>query len=175
MPQSGWDLVSPRQQPQGGKLPGGFDLPTITSWVCLVASVLTLLQGVIYLIAKMAELDLFFGTCGIFQRDCNVRWRAVFAFNHVILLDLWTPIILGCIGVAVHMKPSLKFTRITSYRLYAGFMLVTTLYGNFGYVGQFGILVGVFPLVGCLLCIITLMLGTKDLQQLELGPSFSMP
>uniref|UniRef100_A0A7S4Q1V2 Transmembrane protein n=1 Tax=Alexandrium monilatum TaxID=311494 RepID=A0A7S4Q1V2_9DINO len=173
MVQEAFAPVAPQHQSQENKgiAMVVLDLSTITAWVCLIGSFLTLVEGLIYLIAKIADLELHWEHCDFFKTDCNRGWRTVFTFNPLVLLDLWTPIILGCIGMAIHMKPSLKFTRVTNYMVYAAFMLVTTLFGNFGYVGKFGILVGIVPLIGCLMCIVTSLLGTKSLKQLELGPS----
>mmetsp|Transcript_98894 Transcript_98894/g.262646 ORF Transcript_98894/g.262646 Transcript_98894/m.262646 type:complete len:153 (-) Transcript_98894:177-635(-) len=147
------------------------DIGTLASAICLIGSFCTFVLGVIYLILLMTHLRLHFSECKFMDGDCNRGWRSVFTFNPCVMLDIWTPVILGAIGTCIHLKPSLQFTRITSYAGYAIFMLVTALFGNFGYVSQVGIIIGAFSLLGCLMCIIASLSGQKSLKALALGPS----
>mmetsp|Transcript_108143 Transcript_108143/g.305762 ORF Transcript_108143/g.305762 Transcript_108143/m.305762 type:complete len:159 (-) Transcript_108143:50-526(-) len=145
------------------------DIAVISSWVALIASVCTFLQGFLYLILKIVDLRLEFGDCGFFEEDCNGVWRSVFTFRPSILLDIWTPLLVGLVGMALHLK-SLKTKYMTNYLQYALFMLVTALFANFGYVGGLGIILGTLSLLACVLCIVTRLTGEKTMKTLELGP-----
>merc|ERR1712217_418849 len=92
---------------------------------------------------KIKDLTVNFQACEIFEpEDCNLAWRQVFTLSPAILLDLWTPVILGTLGMAIHIK-ALKFTWVKSYAQYALFMAITALCANVGYCAQCGILVAV--------------------------------
>jgi hypothetical protein len=145
------------------------DFGITTSAICFVASLCTFCLGLVYLILRIAYLKVEFGGCGFLEpADCNRDWRTVFTLNPFILLDVWTPVILGGIGVCIHLK-DLKFPYVSNYAQYALFMLVTSLFANVGYVGQLGIIIAVLSATGALLCSIASLIGESTLKTLDLG------
>jgi len=142
-------------------------------------------MGIIYLILKIKDLDVEFGDCGFIEpADCNgphwngdwfhgrgvhgPHWRSVFTLNPVILLDLWTPVIIGALGVCIHLK-SLNFPYVKNYETYAVFMVVTALFANVGYAAQLGVIIAFLSGVAALMCLVARLTGEKALKPLDIG------
>mmetsp|Transcript_90711 Transcript_90711/g.234225 ORF Transcript_90711/g.234225 Transcript_90711/m.234225 type:complete len:156 (-) Transcript_90711:323-790(-) len=148
------------------------DVGVIVSAVSFVASMLTLAVGVIYLILKLENASVHFYDCGFVTADCNDPWRRVFTLSPIVLLDLWTPVIMGLLGITIHIR-SLLICNIEesllphNYVQYGFFMLVTALCGNFGYCGKFGVLVGILSSISVFLCIMAKLMGESLVKALQ--------
>ena len=145
------------------------DASLLASALGLIASTCTLGLGVVYLILRFQQTPLAFARCDFAEADCNWRWRQVFTLNPVRLLDQWTPILFGVLGMAVHLR-HLKFCKFesrllpNSYLQYSAFLAVATLFANFGYCGRLGVLVGSLDLLAALSCLAAWLMGETVLK-----------
>eukprot|EP00420_Gonyaulax_spinifera_P038311 CAMPEP_0197886604 /NCGR_PEP_ID=MMETSP1439-20131203/16974_1 /TAXON_ID=66791 /ORGANISM="Gonyaulax spinifera, Strain CCMP409" /LENGTH=150 /DNA_ID=CAMNT_0043506411 /DNA_START=88 /DNA_END=540 /DNA_ORIENTATION=- len=145
------------------------DAGTIASCLCFICSLCTLALGVLFLVLTAHDLRLEFSDCGFLEEDCNRAWRHVFTFRPEIVFDLWTPIVIGTLGICIHLK-SVKFSWVANYVQYSLFMLVNALFANFGYCGQGGILLGALSLLAVVGCIVARLTGEKvGLKTLDIG------
>mmetsp|Transcript_71456 Transcript_71456/g.201730 ORF Transcript_71456/g.201730 Transcript_71456/m.201730 type:complete len:151 (-) Transcript_71456:212-664(-) len=144
------------------------DFALITSCLCFIASCLTLVQGIAFLFFKVKNLEVLFQDCdGLLEpEDCNVQWRAVFTLRPEVLLDLWTPVILGALGIAIHLKRDRS--PIKSYVAYAFFMFTTATFGNIGYLSQAGIFLAVFTTIALAFCLVARLMGEKQVRYLDI-------
>mmetsp|Transcript_62864 Transcript_62864/g.158721 ORF Transcript_62864/g.158721 Transcript_62864/m.158721 type:complete len:156 (-) Transcript_62864:234-701(-) len=148
------------------------DVGTFTSSVCFIASLCTLLAGILYIILRLEHMHVHFEHCGFLQEDCNKWWRKLFTLRPNYLFDVWTPLIIGILGSSIHIQ-SLRFASFfesllpQNYVQYAFFMLLTALFANFGYCGQFGVLVGALSTLGFLLCVIARFMGEGGVKILQ--------
>lgn len=143
-----------------------------TSCLCFVVSLLTLIQGIAYVILRLAGMDAEFESCGFFEADCNRGWRGIFSLRPSVVFDAWTPFALGVLGVSVHIS----FLRLcaffawilpTTYAQYAFFMALTALFGNVGYLGQCGIIIAILSGLAFLACVITSLLGESSVKMVQ--------
>lgn len=156
------------------------------SWWCFICSLLTLVLGVIYILLRLADLKIHFDQCGIIQEDCkrewrdtvyytgyrcaecNLPWRGVVTFEWETLLDIWTPFIVGLVGVLLHMT-ALRWTSFLLwlmpqwYTHYGVFMFITAFFANFGYCGKVGIILGIVSLVGAIFCVVCYFVGEYNI------------
>mmetsp|Transcript_90907 Transcript_90907/g.190081 ORF Transcript_90907/g.190081 Transcript_90907/m.190081 type:complete len:160 (-) Transcript_90907:267-746(-) len=129
------------------------------SWICFVISIATMGMGFLYVFLRFKEVDpLDFDGCDIkIGEFC--KWRMIFTIRPTMLLDLWTPVIMGLLGTAVHVH-ALRFSNIVLWFLphgyvgYGVFMIIMALVANFGYCGQLGLILAFCSLAGALLCFI---------------------
>merc|ERR1719461_2209898 len=144
----------------------------MTSLICFLGSLCTLVVGILYLILRLEDLRLEFDGCSFLEEDCNRRWRDLFSLRPNILFDVWTPLLFGILGTSIHLH-SLRFNHFfelvipNNYIQYAAFMLVTALFANFGYCGQFGVLVGFTSVLGFVMCIMARLMGESWVKQLH--------
>merc|ERR1712151_1479395 len=139
------------------------------SCFAFLASCCTFVLGIIFVALKVKDLGLLFEECGFLEpADCNLQWRTVFTLRPEILLDLWTPCILGFLGMAIHIK-SLKFPYVDNYVKYSLFMILTALFANVGYVAQLGVIIASLSGIAAVLCIVARLTGDKGLRYLEIG------
>eukprot|EP00440_Ansanella_granifera_P033842 gb/GFBE01036717.1/.p1 GENE.gb/GFBE01036717.1/~~gb/GFBE01036717.1/.p1 ORF type:complete len:156 (+),score=15.68 gb/GFBE01036717.1/:1-468(+) len=148
------------------------DVGLVTSCLCFIGSLSVLALGFLYLVLKLEQMRLEFSDCGFVQADCNWKWRGLFTLRPNVLLDVWTPIILGILGSSIHVH-SMRFCFFfewilpTNYVQYAVFMLVTALFASFGYCGQLGVIVGAFSLCTVVLCILARLTGENGIKRLQ--------
>merc|ERR1719374_412995 len=149
-----------------------FDVSTIASALSFIGSVCTIVVGVVFLIDKMDAARLK-TNCKLFEPDCNKGWRDVFTLNPIVMLDFWTPVILGLLGSAVHLKQlrsgGMETFMPSNYIQYALLMLVTGLFGDFGYTGMAGVLVGALCVVASLCCVIAKVTGDQQVRLLNVS------
>jgi hypothetical protein len=141
---------------------------TVASCICLLASSVTLVVGLAHVVQKVENLHVEFSDCSFFHEDCNKGWREVFTFRPNAFFDLWTPTVFGLIGIGLHCN-FVHNKVVLNYLTYALFMLVTALFANIGYVGQFGVMTGALSFAGVIVCIIVRLMGETGLVILELG------
>mmetsp|Transcript_79102 Transcript_79102/g.228750 ORF Transcript_79102/g.228750 Transcript_79102/m.228750 type:complete len:154 (+) Transcript_79102:67-528(+) len=148
------------------------DVGVLTSCLCFVASVCTLVLGAIYVMLKLDGMHLRFDSCGWMQDDCNKNWREFFSFRPNVLFDVWTPLLVGILGTSVHVN-GLKVCFLFEWLLprtyvhYAFFMLVTAFFANFGYCGQVGVLIGVFSLCSAAMCVLAHLMREGSIKVLQ--------
>lgn len=148
------------------------DIGIITSCLCFIASSFTLLLGIVYIVLRLENLDVRFESCKIFTEDCNHHWRGIFSFRPNVLFDVWVPIVVGILGMSVHVL-GLRFCAFfvwllpTNYAQYAFFMCVSALFANIGYCGQGGVIVGILSGVAFLFCIIARLMGEGNIKMLQ--------
>eukprot|EP00928_Gymnodinium_smaydae_P013325 TRINITY_DN14870_c0_g3_i1.p1 TRINITY_DN14870_c0_g3~~TRINITY_DN14870_c0_g3_i1.p1 ORF type:complete len:179 (+),score=23.85 TRINITY_DN14870_c0_g3_i1:71-538(+) len=148
------------------------DSGLIASCVSFIASACTLSLGLAYIVLRIESLDFHFQKCGFFEEDCNDHWRGIFTLRPNVLLDVWTPVLIGILGLSVHVT-RLRFCQCFAWVLpadyvqYAVFMFVTALFANVGYCGQCGIIVGAVSAFACTLCIIARLVGDGQIKMLQ--------
>mmetsp|Transcript_26513 Transcript_26513/g.76449 ORF Transcript_26513/g.76449 Transcript_26513/m.76449 type:complete len:156 (-) Transcript_26513:146-613(-) len=148
------------------------DVGVITSCLCFIASLFTTLQGIAYLILRLEGLDMRWEECSFFEQDCNYPWRGIFSFRPNILFDVWTPLLLGVLGMSIHVM-ALRFCALfqsllpATYIHYAFFMAITALFGNVGYIGQCGVIIAILSGVAVLFCILARLLGEGSVKLLQ--------
>mmetsp|Transcript_89348 Transcript_89348/g.273622 ORF Transcript_89348/g.273622 Transcript_89348/m.273622 type:complete len:156 (-) Transcript_89348:81-548(-) len=148
------------------------DFAVITSCLCFLASALTLILGIVYVILKLGHVHVGFRNCSFVEAECNAQWRSAFSLAPNVLLTTWAPVLLGILGLSVHVY-SLRlndfFTWLlpTNYVQYSFFMLATALFGNFGYCGQFGVIVGALSVVSCAACVAARLTGESCIKMLQ--------
>ena len=82
--------------------------------------------------------------------DWNFKWRAdVFTLKPDALVDLWTPFVLGVIGMLAYFGKPIEIFQTTWLNV-LGFYLFVALYGQFGYAGNFGVFWGFWTTCGFL-------------------------
>mmetsp|Transcript_105131 Transcript_105131/g.339066 ORF Transcript_105131/g.339066 Transcript_105131/m.339066 type:complete len:151 (-) Transcript_105131:16-468(-) len=145
------------------------DVGLAASCASFMGSLGTLLVGVVYVVKRAGDRRLpSFDKCGFMEPDCNKDWRKVFTLQPEVLLDLWTPFVIGALGTCLHLKsPRLTFVR--DYLQYGLFMLLTALVADVGYLGQCGMLVAVLSVVATGLCIFAHVAGERTLKVLDVG------
>lgn len=141
------------------------DMGRIVSCICFIGSICTFILGMIFLFLKIENLRLEVTDCGLFEEDCNQPWRTVFTLRPEILLDLWTPVIVGVLGAGIHVR-SMKVGFVKTYVQYAIFMLITALFANFGYLGQCGVFLGAFNVLAAVLCILARLMSENAIKVL---------
>mmetsp|Transcript_15065 Transcript_15065/g.38255 ORF Transcript_15065/g.38255 Transcript_15065/m.38255 type:complete len:156 (+) Transcript_15065:98-565(+) len=148
------------------------DVGMITSCICFIASLCTLVVGILYLILRLEDQHIELEHCGFLQEDCNDHWRELFSLKPSVVFDVWTPLIFGILGSSIHIK-SLRLNHLFEwiiphdYVQYAFFMLVTALFADFGYCGQFGVLVGALSVVGTFMCIVARLMGEGGVKPIQ--------
>eukprot|EP00922_Rhytidocystis_sp_ex-Travisia-forbesii_P006230 GHVS01009030.1.p1 GENE.GHVS01009030.1~~GHVS01009030.1.p1 ORF type:complete len:182 (+),score=30.51 GHVS01009030.1:362-907(+) len=147
----------------------------ITRWLCLVSGILTIILGFISIFTKNASLSVGNG----FADDANNRgsWRmALFSFTPDVFVDTWTPMVMGFVTTLVHFN-SFKFQMISENfaRMFV-WLFVLGMFGNLGYSGGIGIIVGSFTFLADLFCLIAALIhdGPANLE-LSYGNKFSLP
>jgi len=141
---------------------------TVASVLCFIASVLTLLVGLIHFVQKAEDLDVNFSDCSFFQEDCNGGWRNVFTFRPNVFFDIWTPLVFGLLGIGLHCR-FVYYKIVLNYMTYAFFMIVTALFANVGYVGLCGVLAAAFSVACALVCVIVRLMGEMGIVLLDIG------
>lgn len=148
------------------------DVGMITSCICFLGSIATLMLGFLYLVLRLEEMRLEISDCGFVQADCNVSWRGLFTLRPEVLLDVWTPMLIGTMGSSIHVH-SMRFNFLFEWLLpinyvqYAVFMLVSALFAAVGYCGQLGLMVGAFCLVAAFMCILARLMGDIGIKRLQ--------
>merc|ERR1712029_372990 len=99
--------------------------------------------------------------------DCNFPWRQIFTLRPGILLDLWAPVLFGLLGLCVHVASDGRKI-VKNYVQYMLLMLLTALFANVGYVGQFGVLLAGYSTLCAMACIVARLAGEKDVHLLDL-------
>merc|ERR1711920_201586 len=140
----------------------------VASVFCFLASILTLLVGIIHFVQKVEDLRVVFSDCGFFQEGCNAPWREVFTLRPNIFFDLWTPTVFGLLGIGLHCR-FVYYKIVYNYMTYAFFMAVTALFANIGYVGIFGVFCGMFSVACALVCVMVRLMGEGGIVLLDLG------
>ena len=89
--------------------------------------------------------------------DINATyWRTIFSFNLSIFFDLWTPLFLGIACIHMHV-PALTGQGVWEKNQFvrnAFLYLFVALVANFGYAGNFGVLVGFVNVLASLFCFV---------------------
>eukprot|EP00922_Rhytidocystis_sp_ex-Travisia-forbesii_P070603 GHVS01105440.1.p1 GENE.GHVS01105440.1~~GHVS01105440.1.p1 ORF type:complete len:383 (-),score=124.58 GHVS01105440.1:801-1949(-) len=96
-----------------------------------------------------------------FLSDVNqMYWRSrLFSFTPSVLIDKFTPLLMGILSLLLHTHPfssavvrsvTLSFTRLFAWTL------CVALWGNLGYAGGLGIVIGTLTLLASVLCFISM-------------------
>lgn len=136
---------------------GNNTFATVTSWIAFVSSCLVIVVGVFRIIASGAHLD----WCDKFIDDvCNKGdWRLrLFSFVPDVFVDVWTPMVMGIMGVCFHFKSSpFKLTMFSSNWLrFFAYHLAMCLFGSLGYSNGVGIIIGSIVALAALLSFIAI-------------------
>merc|ERR1711939_202397 len=109
---------------------------------------MTVIVGVWYNIKKatraMGNLQTKCGGDFPGPTDCNLHWRSVFTLNPVILLDIWTPLIVGIIamGLTCQKFKVVESIKVDTWFKFCGFQVFMAFFANFGYTGKLGVWFG---------------------------------
>ncbi|KAL8273402.1 hypothetical protein Esti_002647 [Eimeria stiedai] len=125
---------------------GPATLATVTSWMGLMAGVMTLILWCFLLPASKVRLSI---APDNFLSDVNeTRWRqALFSFTPDVFVDLWTPFVFGAVSVSAHFNNfDLHMVTGDFFRFFL-WNLVMALFANMGYAGGLGIICGSFTLL----------------------------
>merc|ERR1719235_1091308 len=86
---------------------GAMGLSVTIRGFSFVASVWTFVAGVISIIALITDdstLPNAIWCDGFFDNSCNANMKAVWTFNPLILLDKWTPVIMGILMTGFYVE-----------------------------------------------------------------------
>eukprot|EP00920_Eleutheroschizon_duboscqi_P034104 GHVT01081785.1.p1 GENE.GHVT01081785.1~~GHVT01081785.1.p1 ORF type:complete len:264 (-),score=28.82 GHVT01081785.1:217-1008(-) len=120
-----------------------------TRWSGMISGVLTLILSCFVLPSSGATLYI----PSDFLSDVNkTTWRLpVFSFTPDTFIDVWTPFVMGVISVLSHFS-SFRFSFMSlSFLRFGLWHLLVALFGNLGYCGGMGIIVGAASLVSSVL------------------------
>eukprot|EP00922_Rhytidocystis_sp_ex-Travisia-forbesii_P006233 GHVS01009033.1.p1 GENE.GHVS01009033.1~~GHVS01009033.1.p1 ORF type:complete len:179 (+),score=15.77 GHVS01009033.1:464-1000(+) len=159
----------------GGNRDGVDMIAMVTRFLCLLSGVLTIILGFISIFTKSASLSVNMG----FADDANNRgsWRmALFSLTPSVFVDTWTPIVMGFVTTLVNF-PSFNCRMISGNfaRMFV-WLFVVAMFGNLGYSGGIGIIVGSFTFLADLFCLVTALLhdGPANLE-LSYNNKLGMP
>jgi hypothetical protein len=121
---------------------------TVASVIGFIASVLTLIIGLIHFVQKVEDLDVKFSDCSFFLEGCNGSWRK-FTFRPNVFFELnsWTPLVFGLLGIGLHCM-FVYHKIVLNYMTYAFFMIITALFASLSSVGWIVVLSAAFS-VAC--------------------------
>eukprot|EP01054_Gregarina_sp_Poly1_P000992 Gregarina_sp_Poly_1__991@NODE_1241_length_4666_cov_269_446184_g846_i0_p4_GENE_NODE_1241_length_4666_cov_269_446184_g846_i0NODE_1241_length_4666_cov_269_446184_g846_i0_p4_ORF_typecomplete_len156_score10_38_NODE_1241_length_4666_cov_269_446184_g846_i019332400 len=148
----------------------GSFLQTATRWLCLIASCLTVVLGIVHLIDTSPRLK---WPTGKFHDDfTNMdRWRAqLFTFSPNVFVDCWTPLVLGLAGTTAHFDGvggGIGFLT-KDFLTAAIFQLICAFFADLAYNGGLGILFSIFAFAASLLGFVTAFTD-EDSASLELS------
>lgn len=125
---------------------GPASLATVTSWMGLIAGVMTLILWCFLLPASKVRLSV---SPGNFLDDVNQkRWRqALFSFSPEVFVDVWTPFLFGAVSIVAHFTNFDLFLVTGDFFRFFCWNLVMALFANMGYSGGLGIICGSFTLL----------------------------
>eukprot|EP01053_Blabericola_migrator_P000194 Blabericola_migrator_1__193@NODE_1051_length_5591_cov_140_882513_g723_i0_p3_GENE_NODE_1051_length_5591_cov_140_882513_g723_i0NODE_1051_length_5591_cov_140_882513_g723_i0_p3_ORF_typecomplete_len158_score13_27Phage_holin_1/PF04531_13/34Phage_holin_1/PF04531_13/26Formdeh_trans/PF09163_11/1_5Formdeh_trans/PF09163_11/2_2e03DUF2231/PF09990_9/25DUF2231/PF09990_9/5_7e02FeoB_associated/PF12669_7/8_1e03FeoB_associated/PF12669_7/0_75_NODE_1051_length_5591_cov_140_882513_g723_i050355508 len=132
------------------------ELAVVAKWTGLISSVLTVVLGFVHLVRIDARVK---WPSGFIDDDQQGTWRApLFTFQPDAFFDIWTPMVLGVMGIMAHIKqfPNLCAMLTKDFTRYFIYLLVTALFGNLGYNGGLGIIVGAVTLLAALFALISI-------------------
>eukprot|EP00922_Rhytidocystis_sp_ex-Travisia-forbesii_P027971 GHVS01041049.1.p1 GENE.GHVS01041049.1~~GHVS01041049.1.p1 ORF type:complete len:354 (-),score=79.43 GHVS01041049.1:600-1661(-) len=159
-------------------------LAPVTLWVCFTSSLLTILLGFVVIFASGASIhwpttvaivdtvtlhssatpsfsSFPSSSSSAFLTDVNqLYWRQrLFSFTPSVLIDKFTPLLMGILSLLIHTHPftyqPVRTLTLSFARLF-GWTLCVALWGNLGYAGGLGIVVGTVTLLASLLCFISM-------------------
>eukprot|EP01054_Gregarina_sp_Poly1_P000994 Gregarina_sp_Poly_1__993@NODE_1241_length_4666_cov_269_446184_g846_i0_p3_GENE_NODE_1241_length_4666_cov_269_446184_g846_i0NODE_1241_length_4666_cov_269_446184_g846_i0_p3_ORF_typecomplete_len156_score15_50COPI_assoc/PF08507_10/2_1COPI_assoc/PF08507_10/51_NODE_1241_length_4666_cov_269_446184_g846_i0513980 len=148
----------------------GSALQTATRWMCFIASVLTVVLGIVHLIDKSPRLK---WPDGSFHDDATnmQRWRfQLFTFSPNVFVDSWTPLVLGLAGTAAHFEGvggGVGFLT-KDFLTTAIFQLICALFANLAYNGGLGILFSIVAFAASLFGFVTAF-SDEDSASLEVA------
>eukprot|EP00922_Rhytidocystis_sp_ex-Travisia-forbesii_P006919 GHVS01010117.1.p1 GENE.GHVS01010117.1~~GHVS01010117.1.p1 ORF type:complete len:180 (-),score=30.30 GHVS01010117.1:242-781(-) len=129
-------------------------LAAATRWLTFIAGVCTMVLGFWSVCEKHVSLEV--DDTG-FTNDVNkYTWRiALFSFTPHVFVDVWTPMVMGLLTTIIHF-PSFHIDILSQnfWRMFL-WLFITAMFGNLGYVGGIGIIVGSITLLADLFCLIT--------------------
>merc|ERR1711920_675906 len=161
-------LICPSRFVQGEPPAMASSIAQMGSSMCFLASLTTLVQGLIFLAQKLQDLSVEFSACGFLEEDCNIAWRQFFTLRPDIFLDLWAPVLFGILGLSIHLASTDSRRFVKNYVYYAVFMLTTALFANIGYNGQLGVFLAGYSAVCAAACAVARLTGEKDIYLLDL-------
>jgi len=99
----------------------------------------------------------FLGT----TKDTNVGWRQIFSLRPEYFVDLWTPLVFGMAETLQHLSPQYMNKSIAgTWVVRAIWFFIMSLFGQFGYAGNLGVICGYFSDFG--ICAPCLLLAVLD-------------
>lgn len=124
------------------------------SWCGFSASLCTFVLGIIH-ICFISVSIVWPSSHEKVTTDVNTSWRLrLFTFAPDAMCDIWTPVVMGLIGMVVHLTQYNCKTITDNYVRFFIYHFLTGLFGALGYRGGLGILVSI-PLWLC--CLLSLM------------------
>mmetsp|Transcript_87124 Transcript_87124/g.154194 ORF Transcript_87124/g.154194 Transcript_87124/m.154194 type:complete len:173 (-) Transcript_87124:95-613(-) len=127
--------------------------------VCLFTSVMTTVIGLIYIYYNLPKFDLKWASCGFTDPDeytswvdCNQMWQNSWG---VTALPAWTPLLMGVFGSMMKGPLLLQVVGFPkNFTQYGIFLIFQALFGDFGYCGKLGVMVGWLSIVTAVVCMV---------------------
>jgi len=130
-----YDTKTPQTQNSATKTPGGYCNKDQTTW-CRVACTDADCR------ASSPAKENGGWNCGPLS-DNNQDWRKIFTFKPNDFLDMFTPIALGAVEFLQHLSPDYQKDMISgTWVVRAIWLFALSLFGQFGYAGDLGVLCG---------------------------------
>jgi len=142
-----------------------WDIPTFVRAMHWLSGFLTIVVGLVFVGSEFSRLpsctgqgcigpSLRWGNGFSIDRNLNaVPWRAVFSLQPSVLVETWTPVFFGVLGVTAHF-PGFEHRWITKSWFHAGaWNVFLALFGHLGYGGNLGIIFGTFAAIVGLMCV----------------------
>eukprot|EP00928_Gymnodinium_smaydae_P033948 TRINITY_DN24171_c0_g1_i1.p1 TRINITY_DN24171_c0_g1~~TRINITY_DN24171_c0_g1_i1.p1 ORF type:complete len:168 (+),score=40.26 TRINITY_DN24171_c0_g1_i1:69-506(+) len=121
--------------------------------LCFVASVLTLVVGLLHVIDSVSSVVLNIHCREVLAPDCNAGWRHVFTLKPNEFVEMWTPAVLGLVASSLHVAAIRQWTP-KSNLVMALLMAFVGVFGDFGYMGMLGVFTGFLSMLSALLCVL---------------------
>lgn len=109
--------------------------------------------------------------------DVNFYWRKTFTFKPQEFLDLWTPCFLGILQVLQHFGEATRISWLSaSWMNVLAYNVILAFWAQFGYAGNWGVVVGFYNTCGFLTVVLLLIFidKTDGLPVLDLGTMLGM-
>jgi len=145
----------------------------VTGWVSLVAGILVVILGFFRICGSGAKLAWI---PAALQDQNKQHWRVpLFTFTPDNFADAWTPLAMGVLACACHLKAtskSVEFLHKSHLRLFI-YYVVMGLFGTIGYMGGLGIIFSAFVFLAALFQLIAIFIarGQSIILDLEVGGS----
>eukprot|EP01056_Protomagalhaensia_sp_Gyna25_P000878 Protomagalhaensia_sp_Gyna_25__877@NODE_1422_length_1850_cov_541_589729_g1147_i0_p2_GENE_NODE_1422_length_1850_cov_541_589729_g1147_i0NODE_1422_length_1850_cov_541_589729_g1147_i0_p2_ORF_typecomplete_len158_score16_54_NODE_1422_length_1850_cov_541_589729_g1147_i06731146 len=138
------------------------ELNLVAKWTGLISSVLTLVLGLVHIIKIDARVHWPNGSFIDDNQAGSWRWP-LFTFQPDRFFDIWTPFLLGLLGVMAHIRQFPNICKLTKdFVRYFIFLFIVALFGNLGYNGGLGIIVGSVTLLAALFVLIVIFVNNEN-------------
>uniref|UniRef100_A0A0G4GV70 Uncharacterized protein n=1 Tax=Chromera velia CCMP2878 TaxID=1169474 RepID=A0A0G4GV70_9ALVE len=124
-------------------------LPTVTRWFALFGAFLTFIVGICHLGENVSTRLVWPKADESFIKDVNgIYFRlALFSLTPEVLIDRWTPIAFGLVGMLVHLRPFNMGFITGCFARFTLFFLILSLFATLPYAGGLGIVFFIYNII----------------------------